>query len=176
MEIPFVAIPAQVIEEELFKKWKQDYKSPYEIAGLLSLAKAQSLKDEYPNHFVLGADTLVSVDEQILGKPVNENQAKEFLLCLSDREHSVITGFSWFSDYFNYEFTCVSITQVFVKKLSEGDIDRYIADNNVCDAAGGYKIQTFYPDFIREIKGSYFNVVGLPIHLVYESYLKLTEK
>lgn len=179
MGIPFSVCPAKINEEELFENWVKEKVQPADIAKMLSHAKATSLADEYPNQFILGADTLVSIDnneEKILGKPQNVDEAFQFLKWMSGKKHFVITGYTWCCKKQNYFKSVALKTEVFVKTLTDKDIQRYINNNDILDAAGAYKIQSFYPEYIERINGSYFNVVGLPVESVFNSYIQLTEK
>lgn len=110
---------------------------------------------------VVGADTVVCVDNEILGKPDGAEGAKEMLSLLSGSVHKVLTGYSVISD--SGEDFGVCETKVYFKDLTEKDIDDYIATNEPFDKAGSYAIQEKGSLFIKKIEGDYFNVIGLPV-------------
>lgn len=115
---------------------------------------------------VLGADTAVVVDGEILGKPADDAAAERMLGLLSGRGHEVMTGVSLRSA--REEISRVETTTVWFARLSPDDIAEYVATGEGLDKAGAYAIQGFASRFIPRINGSYSNVVGLPIALVNE--------
>lgn len=119
------------------------------------------------NHFVvIGSDTVVSYDNQILGKPTSKNNAREVLELLSGKTHSVFTGVSIISSKFISD-TFYCCTDVTFFELSTDDIENYLATNEYIDKAGGYGIQGYGARLVKKINGDYNNVVGLPVSLVY---------
>lgn len=118
-------------------------------------------------HFlVLSADTVVVLDDQILGKPKDENEARSFLRRLSGRSHLVITAVAMIDSSTQIEFYGHAETEVKFRDLSPEEIESYIQTGEPFDKAGGYGIQGAAAPFIQEIKGSYDNVVGLPMEVV----------
>ncbi len=115
---------------------------------------------------VLGADTVVAVDEMILGKPKDENDAVRMLRLLSGRQHFVFTGIAL--AYRGEVYEDAVRTAVWVDELSEKEIDAYIATGEPMDKAGAYAVQGIAAKFIPRIDGSFSNVVGLPLHAVKE--------
>ncbi len=115
---------------------------------------------------VLGADTVVAVDETILGKPKDEMDAVRMLRLLSGRQHFVYTGIAL--AYRGEVYGDVVRTEVWVDELSEKEIDAYIATGEPMDKAGAYAVQGIAAKFIPRIDGSFSNVVGLPLHAVKE--------
>ena len=113
---------------------------------------------------VLGADTVVSVDEMILGKPKDGTDAVRMLRLLSGRQHFVYTGIA--IAYKGEIYEDVVRTAVWVDTLSEKDIAAYIATGEPMDKAGAYAVQGLAAKFIPRIDGSFSNVVGLPLHAV----------
>lgn len=111
----------------------------------------------------LGADTVVVVDDQILGKPKDEIEARSFLRRLSGRSHSVITAISLVDGVSGKETQAHAITEVKFRSLSDSEISEYIATGDPYDKAGGYGIQGAAAKFVESINGPYDNVVGLPI-------------
>ncbi len=113
---------------------------------------------------IVGADTAVVVDGEILGKPRDDAHAEAMLRLLSDRRHDVMTGVSVRTR--RTELGCVETTRVYCAALSQNDVERYVASWEGRDKAGGYAIQGQAARFISRIDGSYSNVVGLPIGCV----------
>lgn len=115
---------------------------------------------------IIAADTVVCVDNMVLGKPKDEGEAFKMLSSLSGRSHFVYTGVAVISgDYKDARF---EKTEVFFKALTPGEINRYIATGEPMDKAGAYGIQGRGSVFISGICGDYFNVVGLPVSLLWE--------
>lgn len=139
--------------------------SASEIVRLNAIAKAKEVADRYPDAVVIGADTVVCLDGKILGKPRDSVHAKLMLESLSGREHSVITGFSVVSG--NNTESGVCETSVKFRKLSEPEIEAYIATGEPLDKAGAYGIQERASVFAESISGDYFNIVGLPVAELY---------
>ncbi len=132
-----------------------------EVAEYLSLKKARHIAKDNPDSVVIGADTCVILGDKILGKPENEAQAKQMLTDLSGKTHLVITGCSIVKG--EKEITFSEVTEVQFYPLTEEEIDKYIATSESMDKAGAYGIQGKGALLVKEIKGDYFNVVGLPI-------------
>lgn len=141
---------------------------PYEVAAYISSQKAKALQDELqPDEVLLTADTIVCVDGIILGKPGDQNEAVEMLNKLSGKAHSVITAVS-ITRQENIQ-TEVCETTVFVKELSDQEIEEYIEKCKPYDKAGSYGVQEWFGAVaVEKIIGSYNNVVGLPTHIVYK--------
>ena len=133
-----------------------------ETAKRLSRAKCLEIAaDADENAVVIAADTIVCLDDEILGKPSDEEDAERMLKALSGRDHRVFTGVTVarggrvLSDY--------EETAVHFRPLSEREIEAYIATGEPMDKAGAYGIQGRASLFVRAIEGDYFNVVGLPL-------------
>ncbi len=160
----------QVRSSDIEEVFEPD-KSPDEVARSLAKQKNQAIKIE-KNETLLTADTVVSIEDQILGKPVDKQEAIEMLQLQSGKVHQVITGVSFKSK--DQHITRSELTEVKFKSLSEDEIRFYVETFKPMDKAGAYGIQEWIGQIgIEWIKGSYYNVVGLPTHLVYEI---LTEK
>ena len=144
-----------------------------EIAAFLAEKKAKAFHDEkYKDCVVITADTTVALDNKLLEKPANKKEAKEMLLQISDRKHLVISAACLMV---NHEMDVFSeITEVYFKKLTEREIDFYIDKYQPFDKAGAYGIQEWIGMIgIEKIIGSYYNVVGLPIQLLYKKLLNM---
>lgn len=141
--------------------------SPERLAVENARRKAEDVAaKEGGNAPVLGADTVVAVDEMILGKPKDETDAVRMLRLLSGRQHFVYTGIAL--AYRGEVYGDVVRTEVWVDELSEKEIDAYIATGEPMDKAGAYAVQGIAAKFIPRIDGSFSNVVGLPLHAVKE--------
>ena len=139
----------------------EDGVTPDEAVKQLAEIKARAVFEQHADSIVIGADTVVSVDGKILGKPKNYEEASEMLNILSGRKHFVFTGVCLMSQ----EKTTVFCQKTAVEfyPLSQNEIDEYIASNDCYDKAGGYGIQTNGCVLVKGIEGDYFNVVGLPV-------------
>lgn len=144
-------------------------------AHVLRLARAKAMKvtEQHSRRWVLAADTIVEIDGQILGKPKDPREAEEMLRKLSDREHRVVTGYCLLRHNFLEIQEGVAVTRVRFKELSDEEILWYIATGEPFDKAGGYAIQGRAAFMVKEINGSYTNVVGLPLCEVVEALQKL---
>lgn len=129
----------------------------------LALAKSRSIAVLHPRSLVLGADTVVVLDGDVLGKPDNKEQAREMLVKLSHRKHRVMTGVALVCASDAFTATAVACTDVFFRKLSGNEIDEYLELEEYHDKAGAYAIQGRALVFIEKIEGCYYNVVGLPV-------------
>ena len=149
---------------------------PRECAERLAREKAQAIFRQQPGQPVLGADTIVVVDSEILGKPRDAADASRMLRLLSGRTHQVTTGVCLVGPSLRtgnqkletgFEDTRSETTVVTMSTLSEQDIEAYIASGEPMDKAGAYAIQGIASRWIPRIEGDYFNVVGLPMALVF---------
>ena len=160
-------------KEEVYTSTK-----PQKIVEELALMKAENVASdlqaegvELKNTIVIGADTIVVRDEEILGKPKNEDHAYEILLSLQGRAHEVYTGVAILSYNNAGEKKIINHaveTKVHVHEMSEEEIRGYIATGDPMDKAGAYAIQGLCAKFIKEIRGDYYNVVGMPISRLYQ--------
>jgi septum formation protein len=167
------AIPFTVDVADIAEDLKAGEK-PVEHAERLAREKAEVVANRNPGKIVLGADTIVLVDDQILGKPRDPADAKRMLGLLSGRAHQVITGVAIVfleSEYRKLE-TRSEKTEVFFDKLTSADIEAYIATREPMDKAGAYAIQGIASRWITKVEGDYANVVGLPVALVWEMLQK----
>ena len=139
--------------------------SPAAYVERLAEAKARAV-DAAPEETVLGADTTVVLDGEILAKPVDTADAYRMLALLSGRRHEVLTGICLRRGGEVYR-DCVTTTVIFAP-LSQGEIAEYVASGEPMDKAGGYAIQGLASKFVERIEGDYFNVMGLPVQLVYQ--------
>jgi septum formation protein len=145
----------------------------FEISDYLAQLKAIPFKDELLTHDILiTSDTIVWHNDKALGKPETETEAFEMLKSMSNQTHEVITSVSFTTPKF--QKTVNSITKVTFKDLTSEEIKYYINQCQPFDKAGAYGIQEWIGQIgIIKIEGSYFNVVGLPTHLVYKTLLSI---
>lgn len=137
-----------------------------EIAEYLSVLKADAFRTLEKNEVLITADTIVALENQILGKPKNESEAKEMLQKLSGKTHQVYTAFTIRSVEKNISKT--DFATVTFDAISEAEIDFYIKNNKPFDKAGSYGIQEWLGMAkITEMQGSYYTIMGFPTHLVY---------
>lgn len=142
---------------------------PEDAVVFLAARKAMAVERE-KDELVLGADTVVVLDGEILGKPKGKDDAYNMIKKLSGRVHSVFTGVCAIADGFSMTFS--EETRVEFYNLSDEEINTYINTDEPYDKAGAYGIQGLASKFIRGIDGDYFNVVGLPMSAIYQKILK----
>lgn len=140
---------------------------PEEVASRLALIKAESVARGLNDALVIGADTIVVLGNQILGKPGSEEEAKEMLKKLSNCRHEVITGLALVDTVNGTTDICHETTSVWFRRLDDEEIDWYIATGEPMDKAGAYGIQGKGAVLVERIEGCYFNVVGLPLTRLY---------
>lgn len=139
---------------------------PYDTVKRLAMQKAKNIAagiESGENTIVIGADTVVSIDGKILGKPNDEIEAKDMLLTLSGRINTVYTGLAVIETQSGKEVSDFVSTGVKFRNLSEKEIENYIRSGEPMDKAGAYGIQKIGVLFVESINGDYFNVVGLPL-------------
>ncbi|MGZ5164479.1 MAG: Maf family protein [Burkholderiales bacterium] len=157
--IPFIVAPSDVPEV------RRDTESAEQFVRRVAREKAAAVARIYPGRVVLGADTDVIVDEQVLGKPRDAADAKAMLRLLSGRKHIVMTAVTLLGP--NIDDTRIESTAVTFVEITDEEISKYVASGEPMDKAGAYAIQGIASRWIPRIEGCYFNVVGLPVPLVY---------
>ena len=152
----FLTYVSDIDEHESYKL--NDY---LKIVRDISYRKAKKAKEAYPNDIILAADTIVVLDNEILGKPSDKEDAIKMLEKLSDKEHLVITGYTLINK--DKELTNHVISKVLFNKLPDDLIRRYVESGSPLDKAGAYGIQDndLFP-IIKSYEGSYENIVGFP--------------
>lgn len=133
--------------------------NPYEVAEKLAVKKAMSIKNN--TSLVIGCDTVVILDDKIIGKPCNSDDAFKILTSLSGKVHDVVTGVCLYYKGRSYSFN--EVTNVEFYPLSEEEISAYIMTGECNDKAGAYGIQGLGSLFVKRINGDFYNVVGLPV-------------
>jgi len=164
--IPFESA-GSFVEENCYKAVK-----PSDIVCQISMLKARSMHYNYQSRWILGADTIVTANKRIFGKPKDYFECRDMLLHLSGKNHSVITGFCILDPEGKTVHLEAVITKVKIKQLSELEIEAYIKTQEPFGKAGAYAIQGVGSFMVENLNGSYTNVVGLP---VFEVVLALTK-
>lgn len=173
MGVPFEVIPSH--KEEVMTK-----KNPSEVVIELSGQKAEDVASQVEEMtMVIGADTVVAIDDTILGKPKDEEDAVRMIRMLQGRSHSVFTGVSIvIKENKNGEDKNTKViqfaeeTKVYVYPMSEEEIRNYVATGEPMDKAGSYGIQGKFATFIQGLEGDYYNVVGFPVARIYQTLKK----
>ena len=162
-----------IVEISEAKEEFENYKKIEDAAKSMALLKAKSFKNLKNNDVLICADTLVSINQKILGKPKTRTEAKKMLKILSGKKHKVTTGVVIKS--IKKQKIFYDSTIVVFKELSEQDIEYYINEFKPYDKAGSYAIQEWIGIIgIKWIKGSYFNVMGLPTEKLYSELIKFS--
>ena len=157
-----------------FHEKVNDGEDPVFLVKRLAIEKLNKALLKIKKGIIITADTIVVIDNHILGKPKNKIDAKHILKKLSGRTHNVYTGYSIYNSSNNKLITDFENTLVTFRKLTESEIDDYISTGSPMDKAGAYGIQDdFGAVFIEKIDGCYYNVVGLPLAKVYHSLLRI---
>ncbi len=159
--IEFQVHPADIPEDQ------NPGERPREYARRLSREKAEKVATRFPGEFVLGADTIVMVGDEVLGKPENADDAERILRVLSGRRHLVTTAVTLIAPGKEPETRSLT-TQVYFRPLAEDEIRAYVATGEPMDKAGAYAIQGGAALWVTRLEGDYSNVVGLPMPLVTE--------
>jgi len=153
--IAFTVVPANIPEEQLPKE------AAAKFVLRLAEEKARAVAKLHPEATVLAADTIVHLDNEILGKPEDAADAARMLRLLSGQTHQVLTGVAVVEK--GVCRSTIEVTQVTFSKISEEDLTHYIASGEPMDKAGAYGIQGYAARWIPRIEGDYYNVVGLPV-------------
>lgn len=141
-----------------------DKESPDNFVKQISLDKASKVASFLENALIIAADTIVVQNEDILGKPEDEEDAFNMIKLLSNTRHKVYTGLAIISADDKMHYIDYAVTEVFMRKIDDDEIERYIKTGEPMDKAGAYGIQGKGGIFVEKILGSYFTVMGLPIH------------
>jgi septum formation protein len=159
---------AFVVDVEPVDETVDDRLTPTEMVRHLALKKSKPVSNRNPDRLVLAADTIVVLDNEVLGKPESEREAAHMLRRLSGRTHEVYTGVAL--AHLDSKRCVVedAVTRVSFSPISDDEISTYVATGSPLDKAGAYGIQDDRGClFVRRIEGDYYNVVGLPLNLLY---------
>lgn len=152
--------PFQIITHPTDETYDQTLQ-PANIVQQLALRKAKAVADDHPDAIVIGADTIVVFQNEVLGKPASEKAATDSLRKLSGNQHTVYTGVALVQG--GQETVFYEKTDVLFWELTEEEIAAYVATGEPFDKAGGYGIQGLGATLVKKITGDYYSVVGLPI-------------
>ena len=160
--LEFDIVPASIDEKQ------NDHEDAATYTLRTAMQKALAVAKNYTDATVISADTVVVMDEQILGKPKTMDQAEEMLRNLSGREHVVITSVGIVDQISGRSISATEQTLVYFQTLSKEEIRAYVETCEPMDKAGAYGIQGLGGLFIRRIEGDFYNVVGLPLNKLYQ--------
>ena len=156
-----------------FKEFFNNNIPPEALAESLARGKAMKVAKIYRDKIIIGADTVVSLNDEFYGKPKNSQEGFKMLRSLSGKSHEVITGVSLILLNKNIDYTFNQKTDVTVSNMTNEEISSYIRQYNPIDKAGSYGIQDGFSAFIRNISGCYFNVMGFPLSKFFHQYKKI---
>ena len=145
----------------------------HKLAQKLALGKARDVAKKHKNAIVIGADTFMILEKELIGKARTPQEARKTLKKINGKKHKFITGVAIIDTKKNKVFTDYEITEIWFKKLSSEEIENYLKTNEPLGKSGGYTIQGIGAIFVKKISGNYDNAIGLPVGKVYEYLLKL---
>jgi septum formation protein len=137
--------------------------TPRRLVERLAIEKAQAVSVRHPQAYVLAADTIVAVGRRILGKPVDEAEARRMIRMLSGRAHKALTGVAVIAPNGKVASRLVE-ARISFKRITDQELDRFIAGGDWTDASGAYKIHKLAGAFVTNLQGSFTTVVGLPLY------------
>lgn len=155
--LDFKVIPSE-IEEKLNPRWQ-----PRKQVEVLSEQKAYEVATKYKNAIVIGVDTMVSYNNEVIGKPKDEKDARFMLKRLSGKKQTVITAFTIIDTAKRKSVTKSVETDIWFRKISDQEMKSYIAKEKPFDKAGGYGIQSLGAVFVEKVEGDFLSAVGLPL-------------
>jgi septum formation protein len=147
-----------------------DIRDPEKLVETLAERKGRAVRAKLEvadDCLIIACDTLVFAEGEFLGKPKDTNDARRMIKMLSGRSHKVVSGIYLYHG--GKEFTAAAVTKVVFDELDDGEIENYISTSEPYDKAGAYAVQGLAGVFVRGIEGDYFNVVGLPVNLLYKT-------
>ncbi len=167
----FTVCPADIDESAISPKGLK----PCEYAKRLALAKAKNVAAEFPDHIVIGVDTVIDFEGQIIGKPHNAKEAEEITRKLFSKAHKVITAVAIVRLNSGIEMVSSDTTTIYPKKMTDEQIAKHIRGGSWRGKAGAYAIQETGDEFVERIAGSLTNVMGLPMELLQKMLTQLAE-
>ena len=163
-----------------FEVRKSDYEEdmteklpPADLAKKLALGKARDVAKHYKDAIIIGADSFGVLDGKLLGKPPTVEEAKKMLRFLSGRKHELITGLAIIDTASGREISDCDVGQVWVKDLTDEEIDLYVKTGEPLDKAPSYTIEGIGATIVEKIDGNYSSIIGLPLNKVYRYLLEL---
>lgn len=154
--------------ESTFEEFSPDQDNVYQYVKDLSYGKAKSIEDKVDKCIILGIDTIVYANGKILEKPKSIEEARENLVLCSNNTTSVITGITLINKYTNEIIQDYQETKVTLTNINDEDIDYYIKNEPNIMYVSGFVIESFVSNFIKNINGSYYNILGVPVEKIYE--------
>lgn len=148
---------------------------PRQYAEKLALAKAKNVAVKYPDSLVIGADTLIDFDGEIIGKAANPDNARQIVSKLFSKPHKVITALAIIRLADKTQMLQSQVTVIYPKKMTEEQIESHIQNNSWQGKAGAYAIQENGDEFVQRIEGSLTNVIGMPMRLLNRMLAALTD-
>ena len=167
LDIPFEIAPSNVNEA------LDTILPPAEHVREIAQRKTQAVAHRFDRAIILGADTVVALEDEIFGKPNDAKHAEDMLARLSGKTHRVYTGLALTDTETGQTLTDVAMTRVTMRVLSAEDISRYVATGDSLDKAGAYGAQGRASAFIQSVSGCFYNVVGLPLACFWSLYHRL---
>ena len=149
---------------------------PFALAEVLAQKKCDAVAARFPRALVVAADTVVILDGEVLNKPEDDEEAKRFVAKLAGRTHTVVTGLAMQNRDGGISLAGSEKTRVTFRDLSSGEIESYVATGEGRDKAGSYAAQGLGSFLIRRIEGCFYNVVGLPVALLFDMFKKIEEE
>lgn len=168
-----IGVKFRVIEPTGEQEYRGDVKPDIFVKRNAKIKANSVISQANENEFILAADTIVVINDSVLGKPVDQDDAQKMLKLLSGQIHKVITGYAITSQDQKVFYSDAITTLVKFKKLNQSEIEGYISTGEPFDKAGAYAIQGIGSFMIHSISGSYTNVVGLPVARVVNNLQKL---
>ena len=170
IDLKFISIPSNTVEDFSIKLPPEAFCEHWAREKALNIAK------DFPRSYILGADTIVVLDNKILGKPKDRDHSISMLKSLSGKTHEVLTGISIIQIDSGVDVSFNASTYVSIRTLTNSDICNYINIYNPYDKAGSYGIQDGFSKYVKKIDGCFYNVMGLPISEFYKHFLEIRKK
>ena len=158
LNLKFTVVPSK-IDESVY-----NHLPPEEMVQELSLLKAKEVSNLVEDTLIIAADTIIVNNGKIMGKPQNNNEAIEMLKELRNGKHTVLTGVAVSSIPEGKQLTVIDETDVYMSDISDEEINKYVATGEPMGKSGSYAVQGLGSIFVERIEGSYYTVMGLPIH------------
>ena len=170
--LELIDLPVKVIASSVHEDFNINLK-PTEFAKHYSHLKAQDIAEQHPNSLVIGADTIVVLNNEIIGKPIDEEDSKLMLKKLSGRTHTVITGVCFVWQDKNIVDILKEKTVLTFQELTDEQIQYYVKYYHPLDKAGSYGIQDWFAVCVKKIDGCFYNVMGMPLANFYNHFTKI---
>ncbi|MGI6643994.1 MAG: Maf family protein [Bacillota bacterium] len=160
----------EVVPSSVDETFDGDWRDPADMVVALARRKVKAVSLNYPEDYVLGADTVVSISGEILGKPRDTQEAREMLSLLQGKTHQVYTGVALYDPRTKKTIADWDCTSVTFRPMNDYEIAWYVSTREPMDKAGAYALQGIGAFFVQKIDGDYSSVIGLPLPKVYELF------